>query len=319
MKFEGGTLEYTGVGDATDRQFTVSPGGATILNNGSDDLYFNSTAALAYSGSGPRTLTLGGSASVFGTRNTSKLAASIADGPGGATSIVKTGSDIWLLTGAATYTGGTTVLSGVLGISGDHSAATGAIVLAGGRIEVADQSIIGGDVVIRRQTTFQGSYSGTAGAQTNSPNFFGDSPEEFEIEGDLTFEEESELDMGINGSQPETGYDRMDIDGNVSVGGATLKLFAGDFTPILGDIYYIINNKGANAINGQFANAAEGSILESNGLWFQITYFADVDGNSFIGGNDLALMAVPEPASICLALSAAALLAARFARRRTAG
>ena len=133
LKFDGGTLEYTGLGDATDRQFTVSPDGATILNNSSGNLFFNSTAALTYSGSGPRTLTLGGSANVFGTRNTSKLAASIADGPGGATSIVKTGSDIWLLSGAATYTGGTTVVGGVLGVSGDHSAATGAIVLAGGR------------------------------------------------------------------------------------------------------------------------------------------------------------------------------------------
>ena len=197
LKFDGGTLEYTGLGDATNRQFTVSPNGATILNNSSGDLYFNSTAALTYSGSGPRTLTLGGSASTFGTQNTGKLAASIADGPGGATSIVKTGSDVWLLTGNASYTGGTTVLSGVLGVSGDHSAAKGAIVLAGGRIEVADRSKIGGDVVIRRQTGFQASQSGTAAAQTNSPNFFGDSPEEFEIEGDLTFEEESELDMGL--------------------------------------------------------------------------------------------------------------------------
>src|SRR5207248_2406718 len=59
---------------------------------------------------GPRTLTLASAISVF---TTTSLAASIGDGPGGATSLTIGGTRRWMLTGANTYTGATTI-TGVL-------------------------------------------------------------------------------------------------------------------------------------------------------------------------------------------------------------
>jgi hypothetical protein len=50
---------------------------------------------------------------------------------------------------------------------------------------------------------------------------------------------------------------------------------------------------------------------------FMITYSADADTGSLTGGNDVALIAVPEPATHVLALSAAVLLAWRYLCRKS--
>src|SRR5262249_38246333 len=152
--------------------------GATIVANGSGPVNFTSTSSLTYSGSGARTLTLDGTNTGLNT-----LAATIGDGSGGATSIQKNGPGTWVLTGNAAYTGNTEIREGVLGLSGDRSAATGTVFLSGGVLEVANGTKLGGNVVIRQNTTFQATQGGTDAAPTNSPHIFGDSPEEFEIEG----------------------------------------------------------------------------------------------------------------------------------------
>jgi autotransporter-associated beta strand protein len=304
LRFQGpgATLIYNGAGESTNRQFTVSQNGATILSIGDGPVNFTSTTSLTYSGSGARTLTLGGHIA-----GKNYLAAPIADGPGGATSITKTGDATWILIGDATYKGVTTINGGVLGLKGDRSATTGTVYVNAGYIEIADGTKLGGNIVVAPDTGFQASQGGTAAAQTNSPAVFGDSPEESEIMGDMTFEEGADVGFELKGSQPETGYDRLDIDGNVSLGNAILDLGVRDFSPNIGDAYFIINNKGNNPIAGQFANAPEGSILTSNGHSFQITYFADTDTHGLTGGNDVALVAVatvPEPTTSLLLMLA---------------
>ena len=124
LKFAGAgaTLNYTGAGDSTDRSFTISETGATILANSAGPINFTSTNSLAYSGSGARTLTLDGA-----NIDDNTIAAPIADGPGGPTSIKKSGDGTWILSGTATYTGGTSVTGGFLVLRGDRSAATGAV------------------------------------------------------------------------------------------------------------------------------------------------------------------------------------------------
>jgi hypothetical protein len=57
---DGGTLRHTGAAANTDRQFTVTQNGATIESSGTGAVNFTSTAAVTYSGSGSRTITLGG-------------------------------------------------------------------------------------------------------------------------------------------------------------------------------------------------------------------------------------------------------------------
>jgi len=125
------------------------------------------------------------------------------------------------------------------------------------------------------------------------------------------------IEFDIDGPAPGTGYDRANIGKNIFIGDASLDLVESDFTPSDGEAFFILNNEGNNPISGQFTNAPEGSIITSNGYSFMITYSADADTGSLTGGNDVALIAVPEPAAHVLALSAAVLLAARFSRRKS--
>ncbi len=108
----GGTLQYSGSTAAiTDRLFTIGSGGALDASGttAAATVTWNNTGAVAFSGTGAATLTLTGS-----NTGTNTLAPTIADGAG-PTSVVKSGIGQWLLSGANTYSGGTTVSGGILG------------------------------------------------------------------------------------------------------------------------------------------------------------------------------------------------------------
>ena len=107
-----GTLAYNGAGETTDRTIDLSgtTGGATIDTTGATGgLVLSSN--LTASGVGAKTLTLQG--------NTANNAINgvVIDSSGGATSLVKTGSGAWALSGANTYTGTTTIKNGTLSVS----------------------------------------------------------------------------------------------------------------------------------------------------------------------------------------------------------
>ncbi|WP_395746032.1 autotransporter-associated beta strand repeat-containing protein [Prosthecobacter sp.] len=107
LVLNGGTLKYSpGAAGAvsTDRLFSVGTDGGTIDASGGYNIIFSNTGAMGFNGqSGARTLTLTGN-----NTNDNTIAAVIGDN-GGATSVTKTGGGIWVLTGASTYTGVTTV------------------------------------------------------------------------------------------------------------------------------------------------------------------------------------------------------------------
>ena len=120
-----GTLNYTGTGSTTSRTITIGnnsgtpvvgdTGGATINNNGTGALVFTAanfnTTGLTGSVATSRTLTLGGSNS-----GANEIQGIIANGLTGtmATNVAKSGSGTWMLSGANTYTGTTTVNAGTL-------------------------------------------------------------------------------------------------------------------------------------------------------------------------------------------------------------
>ena len=80
-------------------------GGALDASSGFN-INFTNTGSMGFNGqSGARTLTLTGS-----NANDNTLAAVIGDN-GGATSVTKAGSGVWVLSGTNTYTGVTTTVS----------------------------------------------------------------------------------------------------------------------------------------------------------------------------------------------------------------
>ncbi|HEY4146948.1 autotransporter-associated beta strand repeat-containing protein [Pinirhizobacter sp.] len=105
----GATLRYTGTGDTTDRLFTLSLGTSVIESSGTGAIDFANTGSAAYTGSGNRTLGLGGT-----NTGNNTMGGTIIDGPGGITTLAKNDAGTWLLTGTNTYTGNTVVNDGLL-------------------------------------------------------------------------------------------------------------------------------------------------------------------------------------------------------------
>ena len=131
LVINGGTLRYTGVGQSTNRLFTLGAGGGTLDASGTGALNFTNGGAIVLPGAGARSLTLTGSNTGANT-----LAAVVGDG-GGPSTVIKSGTGTWSLTGANTYSGGTTINSGTLSVSQDANlgASGGGIVLNGGTLQ----------------------------------------------------------------------------------------------------------------------------------------------------------------------------------------
>ncbi|MEY4245141.1 MAG: hypothetical protein RLZZ245_2726 [Verrucomicrobiota bacterium] len=116
----GGRLQYTGAAVSSNRLFSLQAS-SSIDASGSGALNFNNTGAMGFSSStADKTLTLAGN-----NTGTNTLAATIGDnlttvtdGDGdittGVTSLTKSGTGTWVLSGANTYTGGTVINGGTL-------------------------------------------------------------------------------------------------------------------------------------------------------------------------------------------------------------
>ena len=111
-----GTLAYTGVGETTDRVVNLSgvAGGATIdTTSGTGPLVF--TSNFTATGAGSKTLTLKGG------NNDIVQGAIVDNSVANTTALNKTGNGTWVLSGANTYSGGTTITGGTLRLSGANA------------------------------------------------------------------------------------------------------------------------------------------------------------------------------------------------------
>ncbi|MFA6564785.1 MAG: autotransporter-associated beta strand repeat-containing protein, partial [Verrucomicrobiia bacterium] len=114
----GGTFRYTGVGETTTRLFTFDANGATVDASGGAAIIFTGDS-LAASGAGSRTLALAGA-----TTDTNTMRSVIVDPGSGSTSLTKSGAGTWVLSGANSYTGVTTINGGRLTISANTGLGT---------------------------------------------------------------------------------------------------------------------------------------------------------------------------------------------------
>ena len=110
--------------------------------------------------------------------------------------------------------------------------------------------------------------------------------------------------------------------------GSILNLTALDgFSPALGTILFIVVNDGTDAVTGNFDGLAHSQYLNFEGMTWQISYTAHYQGEdtiggvslgTFDGGNDIALVAIPEPSTYGLVLGVLTLALAAVRRRRKA-
>ncbi len=147
----GATLAYTGAGSSSNRVVDLAgtTGGATLDASGTGTLTF--TSSFTASGAGAKTLTLTGSNAGANT-----ISGAIVNNSGvNTTSLLKTGAGTWVLSGANTYTGDTTINAGTLRLGAGN-------VLA----DVSDVNLTGATAIfdVNGQTDTVGSIAGIAGS-----------------------------------------------------------------------------------------------------------------------------------------------------------
>ena len=171
------TLEYIGTTDSSTNKVVqigtntaTNTGSAAILNNSaSGKLTFTATTFNQVVGAATvaRALTLGGTYTGAANGITGVIQDHNTAG-GGIVSLTKEGAGTWALSGANTYTGDTTVNSGVLAVNGTSIPNTGKLVIAGGKVDLTNTETV--------DTLFFGGVQKAAGDYTSadpSANFTG--------------------------------------------------------------------------------------------------------------------------------------------------
>ncbi|MBN8459249.1 MAG: autotransporter-associated beta strand repeat-containing protein [Verrucomicrobia bacterium] len=253
----GGTLVYTGTGEVSNRAFTFQGGygtpGMVIDQSGSGLLKL--TANTASIASVARTLTLQGS-----TGGTGEVAGVIGDG-GGTTSLVKSGTGTWTLSGANTHTGTTTLYAGTLAIGNNAAFGTGTLDLRGGAVRSTDATAraIANPISVSADTAFDGIgnllFTGAANAGSLAKTFT------------------------VNNTRTEFG-------GVVSGSGARVK--AGPGTLVLGgaNTYTGVTTVSAGTLEVNGSTAAASAVTVANGA--TLTGAGNVKGSTtFASGSRL--------------------------------
>ena len=221
--------------------------------------------------------------------------------------LLKTGTGTLALTHAAnTYAGATLIQEGTLLVNGSISgsfltevrgfSALRKATLGGrgttGTVRIADHGVLApGDVAGNTSVLANAGLTFTGGNSTLS----------IEIGGPLP------------GGDTVNGYDQIDTNGSLLLASAQLTgslLHSYLVTP--GQMFFLIDNDGADAVQGTFA---QGASIVIGGITFDIGYTGNWTGlqatSTFEGGNDVVLRSVPEPSSALLAGLGAFLLARR--------
>jgi hypothetical protein len=90
-----------------------------------------------------------------------------------------------------------------------------------------------------------------------------------------------DLSIAVNGTEVDTQYTQLNVQGAVDLNGVNLQL-AGGYIPQPGDSFIIVNNGGIHPISGKFNGLDEGDMLTFNNRLLQITYQGGSDGNDVV-------------------------------------
>ena len=266
-------------------QFSISSTGGTarmeIFGNGSLDMSFRQAPGMpvgSIEGSGA--VFLGANNLTVGGNNLSTTFSGVIQdgglngGIGG--SVTKIGSGKLTLSGANTYTGGTTINAGTLFVTNRRGSGTGS-----GAVQV-NVGKLGGTGKISGSVTV-GTGSGAGAFLT--PGVVAATPSTLTIQKRLTLRADGTFHFGFKSSNITA--DKI-IARGVTIDSGALIFFdhvdVGTFP--LGTVFTAIDNTAATPIAGAFANLADGATFTIDNITFQ----ADYQGGD---NNDLTLTVVP--------------------------
>ncbi|HZJ17008.1 MAG TPA: autotransporter-associated beta strand repeat-containing protein, partial [Chthoniobacteraceae bacterium] len=193
--------------------------------------------------------------------------------------ITKAGAGRLIISGLANidYTALTTVRAGSLVISGS---------ISGSDVDVQDGATLGGTGTTDDVTAESGGTvaPGITGAGLLST-------------GNFDLNSGAHLAIELGGTGAGSQYDRVQVTGGLTLAGDLQGSLINGYLPVAGDLFFIIINDGSDAVTGTFNGLAQGGMLDFGGRTFQVSYAGDVATQSFTGGNDVALIVVPEPSA----------------------
>tara|TARA_R110002111_G_scaffold153375_1_gene220214 strand:+ start:184960 stop:199311 length:14352 start_codon:yes stop_codon:yes gene_type:complete len=212
---------------------------------------------------------LGGAAGILDVNQAAATSSTFAGDISGDGSLSKSGSGEFILSGSSSFTGSTTVQDGSLKVEGTLKTT---------------------EVIVTANATLAGSGNIDAPVTLNSDGVLapGSSPGIINA-GDLTLSAGSLLDIEIDGTTAGLEYDQIQVTGAVDLTGATLNLTSA-FTAAAGNEFLLIDNDDVDAVTGEFAGLAEGTLFSFNGNQVYISY---VGGD----GNDVVLTVNSPPAT----------------------
>jgi autotransporter-associated beta strand protein len=256
----GGVIAFFGV--ATGDRARVE-----LFDSGSLNFTFLGGALTIGSLEGNGTVGLGSNSLTIGSNNLSTTFAGIIQDAG---SITKTGRGKLSLTGANTYSGGTTVTQGTLLVRNTSGSGTGT-----GPVTV-DAGSLGGTGVIAGAVALG---TGTGRGAVLSPGSKV-SLGTLTIQSLLTFNADAIYDFALNSSR--VAADQVVANG-VTINSAIFSFVDnGGATLPLGTTFTVIDNTSAAPISGTFSNLPDGSTIAIGSNTFQANY----EGGD---GNDLTL------------------------------
>ncbi len=271
---QGGSVFFFSKSDGASASFKLS--GNAQLDISKNTLATVTIGSLRGSGQvflGARSLTIGSN-----HRNTIFSGALQDGGLSGKTGgrLVKTGSGTLTLSGANTYTGGTTLSDGSLTIVNTIGSGTGTSTTQVNGGNLAGSGIIAGATTI-------GSGSGTGALL--APGLGAKNPATLTIQSSLTFNSDGTLQERLITQQAQA--DGVVANGITINPGAQFTLQAiGRKRLTSGAVFTLISNTSTNPISGTFANLADGAILTVGRSRLEVSY----EGGD---GNDLTLTVGP--------------------------
>ncbi len=214
--------------------------------------------------------TLQGDTTIGGNGGPLEFNGPIGSASGTPVTLTKTGPNTVTFDGANTY-GSTVVSGGTLVVNGSQSG--GAITLSGGLLGGTGST---GAVTATSGLLAPGLPSGTIVGVLNT--------------GNLALGGSSILAVDLNGTTAGTQYDQVNVSGGVTLSGQAQLSVSLGFAPLVGTLFTIIANDGADAVSGTFAGLPEGAVLSASGVPLRISYAGGT-------GNDvtLAVLASPTP------------------------